>query len=58
MKNWFLRAGALALALHLMVGSSQAANVLHRSDLPLSDSLLLTSDFVDRETPIKEHILT
>ena len=58
MKRWFLRAGALALALHMMAASSQAASVRQRSDLPLSDSLLLTSNFVDGTQPDKEHILT
>lgn len=58
MKHWLLRAGALALALHLTVGSSRAANVLQQSDLPLSDSLLLTSNFVDGAQTQKEHILT
>lgn len=58
MKQWLLRAGALALALYLTVGSSKAANVLQQSDLPLSDSLALTSNFVDGAQTQKEHILT
>ena len=58
MKKLLLRAGALALALHMMIGSSRAAQVLQQSDLPLSDSLRLTSGFMGGEQTTKEHLLT
>ena len=58
MKNWFLRAGTLVLALRLFLPPTLAAPVLQQSDLPLSDSLTLTSNFVDGEQTQKEHILT
>lgn len=58
MKRWFLRAGALALALHMTAGTALAANVLQQSDLPLADSLLLTSNFADNGRTTKEHLLT
>ena len=44
MKKWILRATALALALQLTAGTVHGAGVLQQSDLPLSDSLNLTSN--------------
>ena len=58
MKKWFRRAGTLALALCMLTGSAFAANVLQQSDLPLSDSLALTSVFAEGEGMTKEHILS
>ena len=40
------------------MGPVLAAPVLQQSDLPLADSLLLTSNFVDGAQMTKEHILT
>ena len=58
MKKWILRATALALALQLTAGTVHGVSVLQQGDLPLSDSLNLTSNFVDSDQMIKEHILT
>lgn len=58
MKNWILRAGALALALQMTAGTALGASVLHRSDLPLANSLALTAYFTDGDQTKKEHVLT
>ena len=58
MKKWIIKAAAAALAIHMLLSTALAAEVLQESSLPLADSLELTKTFMVNGGTQKEHILT
>jgi len=58
MKQWFQRAAAALLTVCVCAVPVHGAAILQQAELPLADSMMLTSSFFDGEQTNKEYVLT